>query len=121
MASFHRHVSHLRILDTVEDKNLCTLTHRAGVHYEPWERRVESAMVIQKADNASWEFCGHLLRLLLKRWAGPLEELRRSGFPSSMLSAGLLSLRKILRHSGWRIPSATSASSQAPGSKEGLS
>jgi hypothetical protein len=35
-------------------------------------------MVIQKADNVSWEFCGHLLRLLLKRWAGPLEELKGS-------------------------------------------
>jgi hypothetical protein len=78
MACFHRDVSRLRILDTVEGKNLCTLAHRASVHYEPWECRTENAMVIQETNHASWEFCRHLLHALLKRWAGPLEKLKSS-------------------------------------------
>jgi len=66
MAGFHRDVSHLRILDTVEDKELGTRTHGTGVHGEPRERRAESAMVIQEANNASWELDRDLLRTSLK-------------------------------------------------------
>ena len=66
MARFHRDVGHLHILDTVEDKELGTRTHGTDVHGEPRERRTESAMVIQEANNPSWDFYHDPLHASLK-------------------------------------------------------